>query len=153
MCPQVKIEIRKEFSSEYKKAILDGVHRALVDTLGIPDSDRFQRIYELNKEDFECPPDRSQAVTMIQITMFPGRSFEAKKEPYQNIIQNLGENPGIDGNDIMIILLEPPMENWGIRGGQLASEVDFEFKIGCLNFFYFISNYFFTNNVMKITFQ
>jgi len=129
MCPLVKIEIRKGFSSEYKKAILDGVHQALVDALGIPDSDRFQRIYELDKEDFECPPDRSQTVTMIQITMFPGRSFEAKKELYQNIIQNLGENPGIDGNDIMIILLEPPMENWGIRGGKPASEVDFEFKI------------------------
>jgi phenylpyruvate tautomerase PptA (4-oxalocrotonate tautomerase family) len=129
MCPLVKIEIRKGFASEYKKAIFDGVHRALVDALGIPDSDRFQRIYELDKEDFECPPDRSQAVTMIQITMFPGRSFDAKKKLYQYIVHNLGENPGIDGNDIMIILLEPPMENWGIRGGQPASEVDFGFKI------------------------
>jgi len=127
--PLVKIEIRKGFSLEYKKAILDGVHQALVDALGIPDRDRFQRIYELDKGDFECPPDRSQAVTMIQITMFPGRSFEAKKKLYQNIIKNLGENPGIGGNDIMIILLEPPMENWGIRGGQPASEVDFEFKL------------------------
>jgi len=127
--PLVKIGIRKGFSSEYKKAILDRVHQALVDALSIPDSDRFQRIYELDKEDFECPPDRSQAVTMIQITMFPGRSFDAKKKLYQNIIQNLGQNPGIGGNDIMIILLEPPMENWGIRGGQPASEVDFEFKL------------------------
>lgn len=127
--PLVKIEIRKGYSPEYKKAILDGVHQALVDALGIPDSDRFQRIYELDKEYFEYPPDRTRAVTMIQITMFPGRSFEAKKELYQNIIQNLGENPGIDGNDILIILLEPPMENWGIRGGQPASEVDFGFKI------------------------
>jgi len=48
MCPLVKIEIRKGFSAEYKKAILDGVHQALVDALGIPDSDRFQRIYELD---------------------------------------------------------------------------------------------------------
>jgi phenylpyruvate tautomerase PptA (4-oxalocrotonate tautomerase family) len=127
--PLVKIEIRKGYSPEYKKAILDGVHQALVDALGIPDSDRFQRIYELDSEDFECPPDRSHAVTMIQITMFPGRSFDAKKKLYQNIIQNLGKNPGIDGIDILIILLEPPMENWGIRGGQPASEVDLGFKI------------------------
>lgn len=127
--PLVKIEIRKGYSPEYKKAILDGVHQALVDALGIPDSDRFQRIYELDKEDFECPPDRTRAVTMIQITMFPGRSFDAKKKLYQNIVHNLGENPGIDGNDILIILLEPPMENWGIRGGKPASEVDLGFKI------------------------
>lgn len=129
MCPLVKIEIRKGFSSEYKKAILDGVHQALVDALGIPDSDRFQRIYELDMEDFECPPDRTDTVTMIQITMFPGRSFNAKKKLYQAIVKNLGENPGIDGYDILIILLEPPMDNWGIRGGKPASEVDLGFKI------------------------
>nr|WP_319372527.1 tautomerase family protein [uncultured Methanobacterium sp.] len=129
MCPLVKIEIRKGFSSEYKKAILDGVHQSLMDALGIPDSDRFQRIYELDSEDFECPPERTPAVTMIQITMFPGRSFDAKKKLYQKIVHNLGENPGIGGNDIIIILLEPPMENWGIRSGQPASEVDFGFKI------------------------
>ncbi|WP_197050470.1 tautomerase family protein [Methanobacterium formicicum] len=127
--PLVKIEIRKGFSSEYKKAILDGVHQALVDALEIPDSDRFQRIYELDREDFECPPDRTDAVTMIQITMFPGRSFNAKKKLYQAIVKNLGENPGIDGHDILIILLEPPMDNWGIRGGKPASEVDLGFKI------------------------
>ena len=129
MCPLVKIEIRKGFSAEYKKAILDGVHQALVDALGIPDSDRFQRIYELDMEDFECPTDRTDAVTMIQITMFPGRSFNAKKKLYQAIVKNLGENPGIDGYDILIILLEPPMDNWGIRGGKPASEVDLGFKI------------------------
>lgn len=129
MCPLVKIEIRKGKGAEYKKAILDGVHQALVDALKIPDSDRFQRIYELDKDDFECPPDRTDDITMIQITMFPGRSFEAKKNLYQNIVMNLAENPGIGGNDIVIILLEPPIDNWGIRGGQPASEVDLGFKI------------------------
>ena len=39
------------------------------------------------------------------------------------------DNIGIDGQDIMIILLEPPLENWGVRGGKPASEVDFDFKI------------------------
>ncbi|HII84039.1 MAG TPA: tautomerase family protein [Methanobacterium subterraneum] len=129
MCPLVKIEIRKGYSSEYKKGILDGVHQALVDVMGIPDSDRFQRIYELDKENFECPPDRTNAVTLVQITLFPGRSFEAKKKLYKNIVENLGQNPGINGNDMMIILLEPPMENWGIRGGQPASEVDLGFNL------------------------
>lgn len=129
MCPFVKIETRKGYSSEYKKGILNGVHQALVDALGIPDSDRFQRIYELDKENFECPPDRTGAVTLVQITLFPGRSFEAKKKLYRNIVENLRKNPGIDGNDIMIILLEPPLENWGIRGGQPASEVDLGFDL------------------------
>lgn len=127
--PLVKVEIRKGKSAEYKKAILDGVHKALVDAFKIPDSDRFQRICELSKEDFECPPDRTDAVTIIQITIFPGRSLEAKRKLYKKIVHNLGLNPGIDGHDITIILLEPPMNNWGVRGGQPAGEVDLGFKI------------------------
>ncbi len=127
--PLVKIEIRKGYSSEYKKAILDGVHQALVKSFKIPDNDRFQRIYELDKGDFECPPDRSDAMTLIQITIFPGRSFKAKKELYKNIVKNLGDNPCIEGHDILIILLEPPMENWSVSGGKPASEIDLGFKI------------------------
>jgi phenylpyruvate tautomerase PptA (4-oxalocrotonate tautomerase family) len=127
--PLVKIEIRKGKSKEYKKAILEGVHRALVDSLGIPEHDRFQRIYELNEDDFEAPNDQTDAVTIIQITLFPGRSFKAKKKLYSDIVHNLSHDPGIDGHDILIVLLEPPMENWGIRGGKPASDVDLGFKI------------------------
>lgn len=89
----------------------------------------FKRIYELDKADFECPPDRTDQVTIIQITIFPGRSLDAKRKLYSNIVQNLGDKPGINGLDIMIILMEPPMDNWGVRGGKTASEVDFDFDI------------------------
>lgn len=127
--PLVKIEIREGKSPEYKKVILDGVHQALVQAFGIPDNDRFQRLYELPSSNFEAPPDRSDNVTIVEITMFKGRSLKTKKELYQNIVENLGKKPGINGHDVMIILLEPPLENWGIRGGKPASEIDFEFKI------------------------
>jgi phenylpyruvate tautomerase PptA (4-oxalocrotonate tautomerase family) len=127
--PLVNIEIRKGKPKEYKKAILDGVHQALVDSMEIPEDDRFQRIHELVKNDFEAPADRTDAVTIIQITMFPGRSFITKKKLYRAIVHNLGQNPGINGHDIIIVFLEPPMENWGILGGKPASDVDFKFKI------------------------
>lgn len=129
MCPLVKIEVIEGKTREYKQAILDGVHQALMKSLGIPDSDRFQRIYELPFNNFEYPPDRTPNVTIIEITMFKGRTLKAKRELYQAIVNNLEKNPGIKGHDIMIILHEPPLENWGVRGGKPASEVDFDFKI------------------------
>ena len=127
--PLVKIEILKGYSKEYKKAILDAVHDALVESIKIPDDDRFQRLYELEKENFEFPPNKSEHVTLIEITMFPGRSFDAKKALYQKLVDKLAKNPGIDGEDILIILYEPPMDNWALRGGKPASEVDIGFKI------------------------
>ena len=127
--PLVKFAIHEGKSKEYKKAILDGVHEALVEALKIPDSDRFQRIYELAADDFKIPPDRTDQATLIEIKMFPGRSLDAKKSLYLSIIRNLNKDPGINGYDIMIILLEPPLDNWGVRGGHPASEVDLGFDL------------------------
>lgn len=127
--PLVKIEILKGKSEEHKKAILDGIHDALVQAIKIPDYDRFQRLYELNKNNFEYPETKTDNVTLIEITMFQGRSLAAKKELYKAITYNLAQNPGIDGNDITIVICEPSLENWGVKGGKPADEVDLGFEI------------------------
>lgn len=127
--PLVKVEIFKGKTSEYKKAILDGVHSALVQAFKIPDYDRMQRLYELDRENFEIAPTKTEQFTLIEITAFKGRSLEAKKLLYKEIADNLKMNPGIDGNDITIVLNEHPLENWGVKGGKPASEIDFGFKI------------------------
>ncbi len=126
--PLVRIEIEKGNSVEYKKAILDGVHSALVECISIPDHDRRQRCYELDPVNFEHD-GRSSQYTIIEITMFKGRSYEAKKALYSAIVRNLELKPGIPGNDITIIIHEPTLENWGIRGGKPASEVDLGFNV------------------------
>jgi len=127
--PLVKIEILKGKSKEYKKAIMDGVHSALVEAFKIPANDRNQQLYELDAENFEFPDNKSDQFTSIELVVFRGRSVDAKKNLYSAIVNNLKNNPGINGNDILIVINEPPMENWGIRGGLPASEVDFGFKI------------------------
>jgi hypothetical protein len=43
------------------------------------------------------------------------------------IVNNLKKNQCIKGSDVMIILLEPSLENRGIRDGNPASEVKFHF--------------------------
>jgi phenylpyruvate tautomerase PptA (4-oxalocrotonate tautomerase family) len=126
--PLVRIEIEKGKSFEYKKALLDAVHKALVETIKIPDNDRRQRLYELDVDHFEHN-GRSDQYTIIEITMFKGRSNDAKKALYRRIVELLKIDPVIPGNDVTIIIHEPPLENWGIRGGYPASEIDLGFKI------------------------
>ena len=127
--PLVKVEIFKGKSIEYKNALLDGIHSALVEAFRIPDYDRMQRLYELERENFEIASSKTTQFTLIEITAFQGRSLEAKKSLYSAIIRNLGQLPGINGDDITIVLYEPPLENWGIRGGRPANEVDVGFEI------------------------
>lgn len=127
--PLVKVEVLKGKTKRYKKAILNGIHSALVEAFKIPDHDRMQRLYELEKDDFEISSTKTENVTLIELTVFKGRSYEAKKNLYSAIVKNLAESPGIDGNDIIIVINEPPLENWGVKGGIPASEADLGFKI------------------------
>jgi len=127
--PIVKISLRKGRSAGYYQAILDGVHSALVGSFKIPDSDRNQLLYELDPDHLEIASTKSDQFVVIEIIVFPGRSSDAKKKLFAAIVKNLEKSPGIPGNDIVIVLHEPPMENWGIRGGRRASEVDVGFRI------------------------
>lgn len=126
--PLVRIEILKGRSRAEKEALLEGVHAALVEALKIPDNDRTQRVCEYAPEDFEIPPGKTERYTLIEVTMFPGRSLEAKRQLYQAIVRNLAA-AGVASSDIFTVLHEPPMDNWGVRGGRPASEVDLGFKV------------------------
>ena len=44
--PLVRISIRQGASAEYRKALADGVHRAMVEAIAIPPDDRLQVITE-----------------------------------------------------------------------------------------------------------
>jgi 4-oxalocrotonate tautomerase family enzyme len=126
--PLVKIEIYKGKSKEYKRAIFEGIHAALVAAFKIPASDRNQRLYELAEENFERRSNRSGNITIIEILVFKGRSLEAKKSLYEQIVNNLSENPGVKKEDILIILNEQPLENWGLAG-KPANEMDLGFNV------------------------
>lgn len=126
--PLAKISIRRGRTTDEKRALLDAVHASMVEALKIPENDRNQRIHEYGEEDFFIPPEKTSQFTLVEIIMFPGRSVEAKRNLYQSLVQHLGEL-GIGPMDVFIVLYEPPMENWGIRGGMPASEVDLGFKV------------------------
>jgi phenylpyruvate tautomerase PptA (4-oxalocrotonate tautomerase family) len=73
-------------------------------------------------------PGRSDDFVLVVVTMFAGRSRQAKRRLYQVLVRNFGEL-GVAPADVFVVLHEPPLDNWGIRGGQIASEVDVGFEI------------------------
>ncbi len=120
--PLIKIGIYKGKSDGHRRAILDGVHSALVDTLGIPDKNIIQELYEFEPSRFRRPGGRSENFTMIEIRFFRGRGLEQKKSLYRAIASNLSRSPVIGGEDVMVVLYELPMENWSVRDGLPADE-------------------------------
>lgn len=126
--PLVRIEVRRSRDPKEKMDICDTVHAAMQEALHIPEHDRHISYLEHAPEDFQAPPGKTENYTLVEITLFKGRSMEAKRALYQAIVRNLG-SLGIAPEDVFIVLLESPPENWGIRGGIPASEVDLGFKI------------------------
>lgn len=116
--PLVRIEIVKGKPPEYKQALLDAVHDALAASLGIPDWDRFQRLYELEPGCFERAPGKSDQFTMIEIILFPGRTAQQKAALYEAVTRMLEQRLGIAPSDVFVVLQEPPNENWGLAGKQ-----------------------------------
>ncbi len=116
--PLVRVEIIKGKSAEYKKTLLDCIHEGLLESIGIADWDRFQRIIEIDRADFEAPLEKTDQFMIIEITMFQGRSKEQKKALIDTVTRKLGERLGIAPTDVFIVINDPPNENWGLGGKQ-----------------------------------
>lgn len=124
------IEILEGRSADEKRAMVEAVRSALSDALHAPEDDPTVRLAEYPPGQFSRSyPDRhSEHYTLISVTMFAGRSMQAKRRLYGAVVQQL-EPFGIPPDDVVITLLELPMENWGVNGGTPASEIDVGFKV------------------------
>lgn len=70
----------------------------------------------LDSENFIFPSDRTKDYTIIEISMFVGRSPETKKNLIHALYQRIAETTGIRAQDLEITIFETPRCNWGIRG-------------------------------------
>ena len=111
-----------------RRAILEAVNRAFVDALQVPEDTHPVRLCEYDADAFLVPRQCTGAFTLIEATVFPGRTIATKRRLFTRIIAELGET-GIAAGDIRIVLYEVPREDWGLRGGVPASEIDLGFDV------------------------
>lgn len=126
--PNVTIEVRKQYTPQEEEQIIAAVHAALMEGLKTPEWDRTIRLVVHAPHRFAAPPGRGERYTLVNIDLFSGRSLGAKRALYQALVRNL-DNLGIPADHIKVLLRESGAENWGIRGGVPASEVDLGFKV------------------------
>ena len=123
--PLVTVTLQQKRTQEFKSAILDGVHRSLVAS-GVPETDRFQRVLELDADNFRFDaayPDvatkRSADFVLIEILWSVGRSVKVKRKLLADIVRALAAAPGLDPEQVMIVFVETAWENWSFAGGRL----------------------------------
>ena len=114
--PIVRIDIESGKSAAYKRAILRGVRSAITGALGVPDERLMQRLAETPAEDIDAFEVRSDRLTIIEISMLPGRGPELKRSMYDRIVSELSTDPGIHAHDIMVLVNDPAAECFALGG-------------------------------------
>jgi 4-oxalocrotonate tautomerase len=120
--PMVRISLREGKSAQYRRAVADGVHSALVDAASVPELDRFQVITEHAVADLIYDPTylgvkRSDDIVMIQITLNQ-RTQAVKVALYKAIAEQLAKNPGVRPEDVLISLVGVLPEDWSFGEGK-----------------------------------
>ncbi len=125
---QIKIYGLKDQLNPVKAQLSDVIHSCVVDALAFPQEKRFHRFFPLEAEDFYYPPDRTPRYTIIEISMFEGRTVETKKHLIRLLFERILEQLKIDPSDLEITITETPKHNWGFRG-QPGDEVGLSYKV------------------------
>jgi 4-oxalocrotonate tautomerase len=120
--PLVRVSLRQGKSDEYKKAIGDGVYRALRETFTVPEEDRFVTVSEHSESEFQFSKTymdiaRTDDLVILQITVSNTRTIEQKKALFARIVELLLQKPGLRKEDVFINLLEVAKENWSFGNG------------------------------------
>lgn len=127
--PLVRISLLEGTTPEYRKAVADGVHQAMIDAIAVPAKDRFQVITEYKKENLiydagYLDVKRSDKIVFVQITLSTGRKPGQKRALFKRMAELLAKSPGLRAEDLLINLVEVSWENWSFGNGEAQYQKD-----------------------------
>lgn len=124
------IEVRRRYTQAEEAAIIDAIHDALVAAFQIPAEDKHVRLVVHEPHRLSHAPNLAEPerYTLVSIDCFAGRTVEAKRNLYREIVNRLA-TLGIPRDHVTIVLRESETQNWGIRGGHAACDIDLGFKV------------------------
>lgn len=125
---QIKIYGLKGKLEPAREKLSNTIHQCVMEALGLPEDKRAHRFFPLDKENFYMPGGRTDAYTIIEISMMAGRTVETRKKLVRLLFDRIRDEIGIDHQDIEICIYESPAENWGFRGYH-GDEVKLNYKV------------------------
>ncbi|WP_408602177.1 tautomerase family protein [Pseudomonas sp. PLMAX] len=126
--PIVRVEDPVSRDADTQHAVIETIYGCLKSVFKVSDEELQARYVCYDKEHIRSPGDRSEFI-QIEITVFKGRHLETKRQLYQSISKSIAALLNISEHAPLILLLEQEPENWGMRGGVPASEIDFGYAI------------------------
>ena len=125
---QIKIYGIDSYLNPVKAKLSEVIHSCVVDALQFPIDKRAHRFFPLDRSDFIYPAGRTERYTIIEISMFEGRSVETRKRLIRLLFERIHAELGTSSHDIEITIFETPKHNWGFRGLP-GDEIGLDYKV------------------------
>ena len=125
---QIRVYGLREHLDPVKAELSDVIHSCVVDALSFPPDKRAHRFFLLAPEDFYYPAGRTPRYTIVEISMFEGRSVEAKKNLIRLLFERAERDLDLAPADLEVTITETPKHNWGFRD-QPGDEIGLNYKV------------------------
>jgi phenylpyruvate tautomerase PptA (4-oxalocrotonate tautomerase family) len=127
---QIKVYGIAEHLNPVKAKLSDAIHACVVEALQFPTDKRAHRFFPMDRSDFFIPggQGRTDRYTILEVSMFEGRTAEAKKRLIRLLFERLQSDAGLAPADVEITITETPQQNWGFRG-QTGDETALNYTI------------------------
>ncbi|WP_422931602.1 tautomerase family protein [Singulisphaera sp. PoT] len=127
---QIKVYGIREHLDPVKARLSDVIHSCVVDALQFPVGKRAHRFFPMDRADYYIPEGqgRTERYLIIEISMFAGRTVEARKGLIRLLFERIEREVGIGPADVEVTITETPRENWGFRG-RTGDEIALDYKV------------------------
>ena len=115
---------------DQRKAISDALHAAMVETLAVPDDDRFHFFHEFPEgsvfhEDVVFGIPRSKQLMCITLS-FNHRTAETKSALFESLVKHLQLIAGVPREAVAFRILETARENWWAAGRVVDPDTGYD---------------------------
>lgn len=123
--PFIRTHLPQDTSPAQQQGIVEGIHQALVDSIGMPEDELFNMVAPYAPGQFWCSRTfngvaRSERVVVVEITMRRGRSDAMKRALYAAIARNLEQRAAVAPQDVFIFMHENDYSDWSVGEGIFA---------------------------------
>ena len=131
--PLIYVSVREGNTPEQKKKIAGGIHKAMMEGLGLPEDDYNQVFLESSVDNMIFDPGyfglhRSPKAVFIQM-FFNHRPAEMKAKLFETIADNLVRDAGMRREDVLQTICETATENWWAMGRTIDGETGLDSRM------------------------
>ncbi|CAI0789876.1 tautomerase family protein [Serratia entomophila] len=123
--PFSRIALHQGKSAEYLQRLSDTLHRALVETFGVPLADKFQVIDQYRPGELIYDQDylggpRSADFVLFYITCGRPRDTATKQRFYRRLALLLQEDLQLRPEDVMVVIVTSQRDEWSFGAGRAS---------------------------------